>query len=493
VDPSQSSLTPVVEPAGSPVPFANAVGNVMPAYLTVVNGSNTTIHVGLVSVSSPTSIVKDFDSDISSWSPPQAGGASGGTGGGYFGNLDVYSGTDDIIVTYPVQSGSSTSTYCARIDASTGNYIDSHPCTPPVNTGSSCFGSYCSFGGAGAPGVGDSAEKLLAINTGANPPTVQRWFVEPWAEGETPDLPFPAPTRPFASTYNLSDGGTPVFSWDTSAQAAIVGGKGNALALYFGIWTQADGFVERDLYARWVRPGFVGTQTCNSNDQCDTNQCVSGVCVAATAPPLPDAGSGSSSGGGSSSGSATSSSGGSSSGVSADSGTGSSGAGSSGAGSSSGSATSSSGGSSSSGGTGTDSGTGSSSGSGSASSGGSGDSGIGSSSGGASSSGAGTSSGGASSSGTTGGDASATNDSGSPGSSGSVGSSSGSSGASGDDGGLGAFDGGPTVMGGSGGSGSKGGCGCVTVGTEGTGSHRGDAGAIFGMAVAAALVRRRRR
>ncbi|MGH7732756.1 MAG: hypothetical protein ACREOE_03400 [Gemmatimonadales bacterium] len=48
-------------------------------------------------------------------------------------------------------------------------------------------------------------------------------------------------------------------------------------------------------------------------------------------------------------------------------------------------------------------------------------------------------------------------------------------------------------MGGSGGSGSKGGCGCATVGTEGTGSHRGDAGAIFGMAVAAALVRRRRR
>jgi hypothetical protein len=131
VDPSQATITPVAEPAGSPVPFANAVGNVMPAYLTVTSGSNTTTHVGIVSVSNPTTIVKDFDSDISSWSPAQAGFASGGTGGGYFGNLDVYSGTDNIIVTYPVQSGSATVTYCARIDTSTGNYIDSHPCTPP--------------------------------------------------------------------------------------------------------------------------------------------------------------------------------------------------------------------------------------------------------------------------------------------------------------------------------------------------------------------------
>jgi hypothetical protein len=471
VDPTQSSLTPVAEPAGSPVPFANAVGNVMPAYLSVTSGSSTVTHVGLVSVSSPTTVVKDFDVDIASWSPPQAGFASGGSGGGYYGNLDVYSGTDDVIVTYPVQSSSSTTTYCARIDATSGAYIDSHPCTPPIDSSGSCVGSFCSFGGAGAPGVGDAAEKLLSINTGATPPTVQRWFVEPWATGETPDLPFPAPTRPFAADFATTDGGAALFSWDTSAQTTIVGGGANALALYFGIWTQPDGLIERDLYARWIRPGFVGTQTCASNDECDSNQCVSSQCVAVAPPPLPDAGSGSSSGassGGAADAGGTGSGGGTSSGSGTDSGTGSSGGGATSGGSTSSGAAS-------------DSGTGSSGG---GTSSGAGDAEATSSSGGASSSGAATSSGAASSSGT-GVDASATeNDSGSPG-------SSGSSGASEEDGGGLAFDGGPTVMP-SGSSGSKGGCGCLTVGTEGHGS-RGDAGALLGVAVAAALARRRRR
>jgi hypothetical protein len=308
------------------VPFANAVGSVMPAFITTTNDAGVSAtHVGLVSATSISTVVTDLDVSSSSWNPPAYDYLYSSSSGTYEGYLDVYSGqrpasdgNSYVVVTYYNagyyynDAGDYTSegadappvgTYCARINASTGAYIDSHPCSPPAKPST----SYGSWGGAGSPAVGAGVDKLLAINTAANPPTVQRWFVEPWGEGQSPDLPFPTPIRDFST----NDASLALFSWDTTTPAMVVGGATTAMALYWGDWTQPSGLIERDLYARWVFPGFVGTQACAQDSDCDSNECNGGSCVALAAPP-PDAGTGESS----SSGSSGVSSSGTSSGVS---------------------------------------------------------------------------------------------------------------------------------------------------------------------------------
>ncbi len=282
IDPTATVMTPVAKPEGTPVPFGNAVGSAIPVFIDDGN-THTAPSVGIANAST-LDVIKDLTADSVNWNPPAQPYCGGG---GCVSFPVLYAGRDHFVAVYSPDH--LFSVYCARVTPD-GTVLAPQLCRPPAPF-STAEGVYIYAGAGTRQTFGSAAGKMLGVNGATNPPLLERWLVESTGTEQLPHLPFPMPTHPLAEpTLGLDAGsGTGGTSDYVSLKPGLVvqGGSTTALVAYFGEWTSPNGTVERDLYARWVRPGFPGGTTCTVNEECDSLLCQNSVCTNAL---LPEAG-----------------------------------------------------------------------------------------------------------------------------------------------------------------------------------------------------------